>query len=129
VTAWNYVPVIFSQQVDITNGFTVMPAITNLLNGESTDIDITIMDTNGNPVVGGSTIDITSPLGALSPARITTNTPGTTHYSVTLTNDLDPLNDTAQNTVVTVIVKGPNGQYSKQSVPIFLSLAAPKRVN
>jgi hypothetical protein len=125
VTAWNYVPVVFSKQVDVDTGFSVTPVITNLLNGESTDIDIMIMDPNGNPVAGGSTIDISSPLGSLSASKITTNTPGITRYTVSLTNNLDPLKDIAQNTVITVTLKGPNGQYSKQSVPIFMSLATP----
>lgn len=126
VTAWNYVPIIFSgllkDKVNIVPVFTVTLGVTTLLNGQSTDIVIVIHDKNGNPVVGGSTIDIASPLGVLSTTRITTNSPGATVYTVTLTNNLDPLKDTAQNTVITVKLKGPYGEYIIKSVPIFMSL-------
>ncbi|MDP2982110.1 MAG: invasin domain 3-containing protein [Candidatus Latescibacter sp.] len=122
VTAWNYVPIVFSKHVDVNTGFTVTPGVTTLLNGQSTNITIMIKDINGNPVVGGSTIDITSLLGELSPAKITTNSPGTTVYSVTLKNSLDPTKDMAGNTVITVKLKGPYGEYIIKSVPIFMSL-------
>jgi hypothetical protein len=122
VTAWNYVPIIFSGVVDVNTGFFVTPGVTTLLNGNSTNITIIIKDINGNPVVGGSTIEISSPMGSLSTAKFTTNSPGTTMYTVTLTNTLDPLKDIAQNTVISVKLQGPNGQYLKQSVPIFMSL-------
>lgn len=122
VTAWNYVPVVFSLQVST---FTVVPASTSLLLGQSTDITITVRDVNGNPVCGGSKISVSSKLGTISTTSITTNSPGVTQYSVTLTNDLDPDNDTAGDTVVTVTVDSPNGGYSQHSVPIYMSMTLP----
>ncbi|MFA6471017.1 MAG: invasin domain 3-containing protein [Candidatus Latescibacterota bacterium] len=125
VTSWNYVPIVFSKQIDVNTGFSVLPATSTLLNGQSTDINIIVMDINGNPVAGGSAIEITSSLGSISTTKITTNSPGTTTYKVSLTNNLDPLKDIAQNTVITVKLTGPNGEYIKQSTPIFMSLASP----
>ncbi len=121
VTVWNYVPIVFSQRVTT---FTVTPSQSTVLRGQSTDIAVTVHDQNGNPIMGGSTIEFSTQMGALSTAKITTNAPGATRYTVTLTNDLDPLNDNAGNTVVTVRVKGPNGEYTEQSTPIFLSLSS-----
>jgi hypothetical protein len=121
VTVWNYRPIVFSQEVSM---FTVDPGLTTVLRGESTDITVMVHDLNGNPIVGGSTIEFSTQMGVLSTAKITTYTPGVTVYTVTLTNDLDPLVDTAGNTVVTVRVKSPNGEYTKQSVPIFMSVSS-----
>ncbi|MHB9029752.1 MAG: Ig-like domain-containing protein, partial [Candidatus Latescibacterota bacterium] len=121
VTVWNYRPIVFSQEVSM---FSVDPGVTTVLRGQSTEITVIVHDLNGNPIVGGSTIEFSTQMGALSNSKITTNTPGVTVYTVTLTNDLDPLVDTAGNTVVTVRVKSPNGEYTKQSVPIFMSVSS-----
>ena len=47
-----------------------------------------------------------------------------TTYEVTLTNDLDPLSDSSGDTVVTVELKGPNGEKTVTSVPIYLSISS-----
>lgn len=118
VSAWNYVPIVFSRQVSV---FTVVPAENTLLNGRSTEITVTVYDTNGNPIVGGSTLEFSTALGSLSTSKITTNSPGTTEYTFTLTNNLDPINDTPGNTVVTVKLTSSNGEVTKTSIPIYMS--------
>ena len=120
VTVWNYVPIVFSREVST---FEVTPESVTLLNGRSTVITVTIHDINGNPVVGGSTLEFSSAMGSLSSSKITTNALGGTKYTVTLTNDLDPINSTPGNTVVTVKFKGSNGELTQSSAPIYLDTA------
>jgi hypothetical protein len=136
ITAWNYMPIVFSTRLNFTNGaeFSVTPGVVSLLRGQSTDIVIVIHDDNGNPVIGGSTIEISTPVmesgsttvGKLTTTKITTNSPGQTVYSVSLTNNLNPNRyptpDISQNTIVTVTLRSPNGDYTRHSVPIFLSV-------
>ncbi len=117
VTVWNYVPIVFSKEVST---FQVTPESVNLLNGSSTVIHVKLHDSNGNPVVGGSTLDFSTTLGTLSASRITTNALGGTNYTVTLTNDIDPVNATPGNTVVTVKFKGANGEETRSTVPIYM---------
>jgi adhesin/invasin len=117
VTVWNYVPIVFSKEVAV---FTATSESTTLLNGRSTVIHVTIQDSNGNPMVGGSTLEFSSPLGALSTSKITTNALGGTKYTVTLTNNIDPINGTPGNTVVTVRFKGANGETTCSTVPIYM---------
>jgi hypothetical protein len=119
VTVWNYVPIAFSRQVTT---FTVEPGTTTLLNGKSTDITITIHDFNNNPVMGGSTLEFSTALGSLSTTKVTTNSPGTNTYRVSLTNDIDPINDTPGNTVVTVKLTSPNGNLTETSAPIYMDI-------
>ncbi len=122
VVVWNYAPVVFSGQVTT---FTVVPDDTLLNLGESTGITITIADFNGNPIMHGSAITISTSLGLLSNNSITTGDPGVTEYFVSLTNDLDPLTDTAGNATVTVKLVSPNGTSTMQSVPISLTIMNP----
>jgi hypothetical protein len=121
VTVWNYVPVVFTKW--ITN-FTVEPQSTTLLNGKSTIITITVHDVNKNPVVPGTELSISSDLGALSTTKITTDDLGQIKYTFSLTNNLDPINDTPGNTVVTVKLKNKNHELQVSTVPIFMSLSS-----
>ena len=61
----------------------------------------------------------------LSKEKITTDDPGRTTYTVTLTNDLDPVTQTPGNTVISVELNSPNGSDTVDSAPIFLSTTAP----
>lgn len=119
VIAWNYVPIVFSLSV---NTFTVTTDKTEIHLGETAKLTVTIHDVNGNPVVGGSTIDITSEIGALSPKSIETSSPGKTTYYVYLTNDKDSQFDTPENAVVSVKLTSPNGNITLSSPPILLDV-------
>jgi hypothetical protein len=118
VTVWNYVPVVFTKWISV---FTAEPATTNLLNGQSTIITITVHDTNKNPVIPGTEITITTDLGAISTSKITTDDLGSIKYYVTLTNNIDPINGTPGNTVVTVKLKNKNHELQVSTVPIYMS--------
>jgi adhesin/invasin len=122
VVVWNFVPIVFSQQVST---FTVVPNTTTLDIGETAIITITIKDPNGNPVVGGSIINIDSEYGALSSKAITTSSPGKTVYTVSLTNTLDMVSDVAKDTVVNVELESPNGNFTAISVPIHFTVIVP----
>jgi len=119
VIAWNYVPIVFSLPVST---FEVTTDKTELHLGETANLTIRIYDVNGNPVVGGSTIDFESDLGALSPKSIGTSSPGKTTYYVSLTNDKDPTYGVPGNTVVSVKLTSPNGNITMISPPIFLDV-------
>lgn len=120
VTVWNYVPIVFSNQVST---FTVAPDVATLYRGQSTTVRIRIHDNNGNPVMGGSSLTISSSQGNLSTNKITTTTPGRVEYQVTLINDLDPDIDEPGNTVITVNLESPNGDFVQTSTPVFMSLS------
>ncbi|MBN1294488.1 MAG: Ig-like domain-containing protein [Candidatus Latescibacteria bacterium] len=120
VTVWNYAPIVFSLAVDT---FDVDAGASILYRGQSTVITITIHDINGNPVMGKSEMTIKSSLGTLSNSSITTGSPGKTRYTVTLTNNLDPLNDTSADTVVSVTLTSPNGNLTASSIPIYMSIS------
>ncbi len=122
VTVWNYAPVVFSRNVST---FTVVPAANSLLRGVSTVVTITIYDINGNPIMGGSEMTISSTIGELSAKILTTGSPGETTYKITLTNNLDPLSDAAGDTVVSVKLTSPNGNKTVASIPIYMSLSSP----
>ena len=122
VTVWNYTPVVFSLK---PTTFTAVPATNILYKGQSTVITITLHDINGNPMMGGSEMTLSSTLGALSAKTIETGSPGDTTYKVTLTNNLDPLSDTSGDTIVSVDLKSPNGNKSVASIPIYMSTSAP----
>ena len=92
--------------------------------GDKTDIIITIHDMNENPIVGGSTLTLSSTLGTLSQRSITTGDPGQIKYHVTLTNDLDPLaGDNPGYAVVTVKLESPNGSGSIEK-SVYLSTSS-----
>ena len=122
VVVWNFVPIVFSQQV---NTFTVVPNVSSIDIGETATFTITIMDVNGNPVVGGSEISIDATYGTLSTREITTASPGRTRYTVSLTNTLDYLTDVATNAVVTVSIDSANGNFTASSAPIILTVDVP----
>ncbi|MBT4484380.1 MAG: hypothetical protein HOC71_11970, partial [Candidatus Latescibacteria bacterium] len=123
VTAWNYGLVVFSGPVST---FTVDSSKNTLYVTESATITITVHDQNGNPVVGGSEISLSTTLGSLSTDSITTGDPGVTVYTATLTNDLNPLlsGATSGSAVVLVELSSPNGNYIVESFPIFLSISS-----
>lgn len=123
VDVWNYVPIVFSKDVYI---FTVTSNTYSLDVGETATITVRIYDINGNPVVGGSLINYSSKLGSLSHNQEETNTPGTTTYYVTLTNDLDPDVDTPGTTVVNVSLESANGNIVKLlDQPIQMTINVP----
>jgi len=121
VTVWNHIPIVFTKWITT---FTVEPAKTSLLNGQATDITITVHDVNKNPVVPGTELSISSELGALSTTKITTDDLGQIKYTFQLMNNLDPLNDTPGNTVVTVKLKNKNHELQVSTVPIYMSLSS-----
>ena len=123
VTVWNYTPVVFSLNVST---FTVVPATNILYRGQSTVITITIHDINGNPVMGGSEMTLSTTIGELSTKILTTGSPGDTTYKITLTNNLDPLSDSSGDTVVSVKLTSPNGgDKTVASIPIYMSISSP----
>jgi len=117
VTVWNYTPIIFSFA---PTTFTVESAAPTVYRGETATITITLRDANGNPVMGGSELKLSSKIGSLSTATITTASPGSTVYTVALTNDLDPLSDLPGNTVINVALTSPNGDVTVTSAPIYM---------
>jgi len=121
ITVFNIGQVVFSMPVYV---FTVEANKDTLNVGESTSILITIHDVNGNPVVGESTLTISSASGAVSTKSITTTDPGQITYHTTLSNDLDPLYDTPGSTVVSVKLESPNGGYTVESAPIYLTISS-----
>lgn len=114
---WAVAELIFSGGIST---FTVSTSATDLAPGESAVIDFTIYDVNGNPIVPGSEITISSNGGVLSWTSLVTSDPGQTHYSVTITNNIDPLDPSARafSTAVTIDVKSENGNVV-QSSPII----------
>ena len=94
--------------------------------GETTNIVITIQDENGNPIVAGSTLELsTSNGGELSWTTLDeTGDPGITKYYAPITNDKNPL-DTPGFTVITVELESPNGNWTFYSNPIYLSVMSP----
>lgn len=118
VTVWNYVPVVFTNWISV---FTAEPATTNLLNGQSTVITITVHDENMNPVILGTELSLSTDMGVLSTTKITTDDLGRIKYYVTLTNNIDPINGTPGNTVVTVKLKNKNHELQVSTVPIYMS--------
>ncbi|MFC1692392.1 Ig-like domain-containing protein [Candidatus Latescibacterota bacterium] len=119
-TIWNYARVVFSGPVDY---FDIQTDATLLNIGDSANLTITIYDHNGNPVVAGSKLTLSSTIGKLSNTSIVTDDPGTTEYYVSLTNNLNPLSDSPGNTVVTVKLESPNGNVQNQSSTISLTIA------
>ena len=65
----------------------------------------------------GSDISISVQGGALSWSNLTTDDPGITHYSVSLTNNLDPSDPDAREifTPVTITVISENGRIVKST--------------
>ncbi|MFC1541932.1 Ig-like domain-containing protein [Candidatus Latescibacterota bacterium] len=119
VIAWNYIPVVFSLAV---HEFTVTTDLSTINLGETATLTIRLYDINGNPVVGGSTLEFSSDVGSLSPAEIVTSSPGKTTYTVTLTNNKDPEFGTAGNAIVSIKLTSPNGNVSTISPAIFLDI-------
>lgn len=117
VIAWNCLPVIFSKQVAT---FTVETDKNLLYIGETATLTIRVYDINGNPIVGGSRFDFSSTMGNLSAKDMVTNTPGSTIYSITITNNLVETNNST-DAVVSVDLESPNGYLTRFSPPILLS--------
>jgi adhesin/invasin len=116
---WSVSWVVFSGGIDV---FTVTTSDTVLSPGESATITIRIYDVNGNPIVGGSTLNAESTAGALSWATLITDDPGRTLYTVALTNNIDPADPDARETTtrVSISVKSENGNAVRSSEPIRL---------
>jgi hypothetical protein len=125
VTVWNYVPIIFSLQVS-TFTIQAMPAANDtLFLGDTRTFEITVHDSNNNPVVGSSEISFTASDGQLSVAKITTDSPGKTKYYVGLKNNLNPLTDDPGKAVVTATLTSPNGNVTA-SDDIYMSISSPR---
>jgi len=118
---WAVTDLVFSGPITT---FDVTVSDTSLSPGESATIDIRIFDINGNPIVAGSTISASASAGALSWSNLTTSDPGKTHFTLIITNDLDPTdpNARAQTTPVTISVVSDNGNESASTPPIHLNL-------
>ena len=113
---WNTVPVVFSMNIT-ANAETSKDS---LRIGEEAVITITVMDINGNPVIFGSTIRLTTTNGgSVSPTIITTYDPGSPIYVIVLTNNLTTLG-TATSTRVNISITSDNGTGNIKSPPIWL---------
>jgi hypothetical protein len=79
---------IITQDIDPTT------QVDTLQPGESVRIDVYALDQNGNPIVGGSTVTaIHKPEkrpASVDPGGFKTGDPGVTHYSFSLTNNINP---------------------------------------
>ncbi len=119
--AWAVTNSVFSGLINV---FTVTASDTALSPGESATIDFEIYDENGNPIVPGSEITVSSTAGNLSWTSLTTADPGATRYQVLLTNNLDPSDPNAKETAtpVTVHVNSQNGNLVQSSGTIQLKL-------
>ncbi|MFC1608445.1 Ig-like domain-containing protein, partial [Candidatus Latescibacterota bacterium] len=126
VSVWNYVPVIFSLDVSEFSLAAVPAAPDTLYRGASRTFEVTVHDSNKNPIVGGSEISFKTLAGNLSVTSITTNSPGEIKYYVDLTNDLDPLNDVPGATVVSAALTSPNGN-TTASAGIYMSISTPPK--
>ena len=118
---WSVTSLVFSGVITTCEA---TPSSTSLAPGESSTISFKIYDVNGNPIVPGSDISIGVQGGALSWSALTTDDPGSTHYSVSLTNNLDPSDPDAREifTPVTITVISENGRIVKSTQPIHLRL-------
>ena len=118
---WSVANLVFSGGIST---FTVTADTTELAPGESALISFTIYDVNGNPIVGGSEITVSSNGGALSWTSLITADPGQTHYNVTVTNNIDPSDPSARtfSTPVTIDVKSENGNIVQSSPVINFNL-------
>ncbi|MCG8607420.1 Ig-like domain-containing protein [bacterium] len=118
---WSVTSLVFSGIIAVCEA---AASSTSLAPGESSTISFKIYDENGNPIVPGSEIAITVMGGALSWSNLTTDDPGITHYSVSLTNNLDPSDPDAREifTPVTISVTSQNGRVIKSTEVIHLRL-------
>ena len=118
---WNVTNVVFSGAI---SQFRADVDKTELLPGEAATIQITIYDSNGNPIVAGSLISVEADAGKLSWTELKTDDPGRTKYTVLLVNNLDPNDPDARETAVSVSVKvqSKNGTGVVSTVPIQLKL-------
>jgi hypothetical protein len=118
---WSVGNVVFS---GVIGNFSVTTDRTTLLPGEAATITIRLWDVNGNPVVPGSTLAAESQAGALSWSSLITDDPGTTTFTLLLTNDLDPGNLDAHetSTSVTIRIQSANGNDLRIVGPIQLKL-------
>jgi len=106
--AWWVADVVFSGPVAVFQATDDDPD-DSLAVGESTTITLRVYDENGNPVVPGSKITATASAGEISPAEIVTGDPGTTTYTFTFANNLDPQEDSTTASVVTISLESENG--------------------
>ena len=109
--AWWVVDVVFSGPVAVFQATDDDPD-DSLAVGESTTITLRVYDVNGNPVVPESKITATASAGKISPSEIITGDPGTTTYTFTLANNLDPKEDSTTASVVTISLWSKNGNSS-----------------
>lgn len=118
---WSVTSLVFSGVITTCEA---TPSSTSLAPGEASTISFKIYDVNGNPIVPGSDISIGVQGGALSWSNLTTDDPGITHFSVSLTNNLDPSDPDAREifTPVTITVISENGRIVKSTEAIHLRL-------
>jgi hypothetical protein len=118
---WSVTSLVFSGRIAVCE---TSVSSDTLAPGESSIISFKIYDENGNPIVPGSEINISVNGGALSWSSLTTDDPGITHYSVSLTNNLDPNDPDARevSTPVTISVNSENGRVIKSTEVIHLRL-------
>lgn len=118
---WDVTNVVFS---GIITTFYAEVTDTVIYPGESSTIRFTIYDINGNPIVPGSRITITTDAGKLSWKELVTGDPGKTKYSVSLVNNLDPNDPDARETATSlgIRVEGKNGTEVISTRPIQLKL-------
>ncbi|MBN2011439.1 Ig-like domain-containing protein [candidate division KSB1 bacterium] len=127
IKVWTSLPLIFSvgvEEFSVTT--TTSDGINRLYLGESATINIRVWDRHGNPVAAGSRLSVKTTAGQISEGSLMPGAAdygyGTTYFTTSLVNSLDPLNDTSQNAVVTITLETAFGTYKRQ-VAIYLDIS------
>lgn len=122
IKVWTAGGVIFSSAIA---RFDAVTNKTELGVGETATIYIRLYDIHGNPVAAGSSLTVSSNAGELSDTNLMPSADrygfGTTYFSVSLTNTLNPEEDDPTTAVVKIELNSPNGT-GKRSIPIYLRI-------
>lgn len=117
---WGTSMVVFSTSI---HTFTVQADRDTLYIGQSANLNIRLFDINGNPVANGSNLTVSTTAGKLSESSLIASGDqygyGTTYFSTSLLDNLDPLEDESQQTIITLSLNSPNG-VAKRTKSIFL---------
>lgn len=122
IKVWTTGGVIFSRSIA---RFDAVTTKTELGVGETATIYIRVYDIHGNPVAAGSRLGVSSNAGELSDSNLMPGADrygfGTTYFTVSLTNTLNPEEDEATSAVVKIELDSPNGT-GKIAIPIYLKI-------
>jgi hypothetical protein len=122
IKVWTIGRVIYSVGV---KRFTAVSDRDSLGLGETATIYIRLYDGHGNPVAAGSGLTVATNAGELSDSNLLPSAErygfGSTFYTVTLTNTLNPAEDESTTAVVKIELDSPNGT-GKIAIPIYLKI-------